>query len=128
MQSFLKKDDYINSKLMQLKENYEKSSVYVDIKFVLEEKEIKNLKMQKRFKEKDQLITIFNYLKNEIGFFNNLKVYYYSKEKEDKVEINFKQNSTIKQFLNINDIPNENNYYVLKYDYSPGKYDPLFLC
>ena len=65
----------------------------------------------------------------EIGFFKNLKVFYYSKDKEEKMEIDFKADLTIIEFLNYFEIPIENkNQYILKYDYSPAKYDPLYLC
>ena len=129
MATFLLKDNYINSRLNELTNDYEKKYKFVEIKFLLEEKDFKHLVINKKFKEKDQLITILNYLKNEIGFFNNLRVFYYSKDKEAKTEINFQMDLTIIEFLKEYEIPQEfKNQYVLKYDYSPGKYDPLYLC
>ena len=130
MSGYLLKDKYINSRFTELNKNYENKFKYIEIKFLLEDKNWKHLLVvNKKFKEKDPLKTIYNHLKNEIGFIKNLKVYYYSKNIEEKIEINFQEDLNIIEFLEKYQINQElKNLYILKYDYSPAKSDPLYLC
>ncbi len=126
---FLRVDQHINQQINQLDVSFDSKNKFIEFEFLLEEKDWNFLNLKNKFKETDLMVTLYNYLKSQIGNSNKLQIWYFSLETKKKEEIDFGEKGNIKDFLGQVKLPiNRKGQFILHYDYSLSKRDPLYLC